>query len=132
MSTTLYITAESSERRVDGMGNDRVFLARWMDRLDELAKTLGVTPLSKFMSYDPEFLAEFGVDDAPPAQYFDAADAATSAEALLKHLEQNPPTFAVLGKSDRSADLLHDLKNCRDVFTAAARQGIRIRCWIGD
>lgn len=77
-------------------------LLYYQRQVDELAESLGVTPLSRFFSRSPEDIAEFlrrqGVepdpDDLPDEQWFEPAEGLAVVRALLSALNQSPEVLS--------------------------------------
>jgi len=105
------------ERKIDGLDTiiDGKSLAKTSAVLDAIAPKLGVRPISEFISIDPKQAAEFMDGDVgdiklPPLQQFSAEDGLATVRALLPRPEAHP--------------VLHDLRGCERILSAAAQHGI--------
>ena len=114
MGTAYYIVLEN---KIDGLDTrmDGKRLARQLESLDAVARDLGVSPLTDFVSLDPDSMADLLGDDADaipmsPVRQFSAEDGLASVRALLLRPEAQAA--------------LHDLKDCERILTAAVQQGV--------
>jgi hypothetical protein len=108
------------EREIDGLDSmiDGKLLAKSAEVLDAIAPTLGIRPVSEFISIDPEQAAEFmvaegmDVDPAklPPLKQFSAQDGLATVRALMARPEAQPA--------------MRDLKDCERILTVAAQHGV--------
>ncbi|QDU08856.1 hypothetical protein [Gimesia aquarii] len=111
------------EREIEGVDSfmDGKCLARATDSLDQVARDLGVCPLSDFFSIDPEhaadFLADEGVDsdniELPALQQFSAEEGLTTVRALLGH------------SAGQTEGITDDLQECERLLNLAAKHGIK-------
>lgn len=134
MSVTLYITPERPIAGTDTNGRDRVFMCMAVRSLTAAAKATGVPPLSTYYSYDrPEVSGLIGTLTRavmPATRWFDAAEVGRTVDALHRHVSGGGP-ITLRGK-DRTAAVLADLDNCRDVLAPAAAAGVRVRLHPGE
>jgi hypothetical protein len=113
MSAAYFIVLE---REIDGLGTmiDGKSLSRHIQSLDAAALTLGVRPLSEFLSMAPENLAGVidGADavELPSLQQFSAQDGLSTITALLPRPEAQPA--------------VRDLQECERILSVAAQHGV--------
>ena len=117
------------DRKIDGLDASMSgkALAAASPALDELAQRLGVSPLSEFISVDPEAMADFlegegtepGGQPLPAMRQFPATAGLATVQALMKYIEANPNAVK------DSAWVLNDLKDCQRILEEAARQNVR-------
>src|SRR5947207_2530837 len=110
------------ERKIDGLdtGMDGKSLSRQIESLDEVARQIGVRPLSEFFSTDPVQAAEFmegeGMDSGdvklPPLQHFAAQDGLVTVRALSSHA------------SAQADSVVQDLRECERILEVAAQHGV--------
>jgi len=110
------------ERRIAGLETnmDGKELSRHLDTLDDVARELGVRPLSEFFSADPgevrELLEDEDLDasavELPPLQQFPARDGLATVRALAAH---------PAGRVDGVAE---DLRECERILSAAEQHGV--------
>jgi hypothetical protein len=115
MGAAYYIVLE---RKIDGLdsGMNGKSLSDRMDSLDGAAARLGVRPLSKFFSADPEQVAELMEDigeiELPPLEQFSAQDGLTSVRALMADAVVWPD------------EVMQDLRECERILSVAAQHGV--------
>ena len=125
MSVALYIVAEQTIPGFDAASVCGKALEKAQNRLDALARSHDLTPVSDFISIDPDEAADFlegeGIDDVeiPAEQWFDAADGLKTIQGLLGAVRADP---AKLKNADR---VLEDLEAIEKVLLAADEQGVR-------
>src|SRR5271169_4230603 len=102
MGVAYYIVLE---KEIDGLdtGMDGKKLSQQLECLDNVARELGVHPLSEFLSMDKDATIDvlgedFADIDIPSAKQFSAQDGLATVRALIPRVEAQPA--------------LHDLKNC--------------------
>ena len=125
MSAALYIVLERNEPGLDTYVDGKA-LSRAESALAALAKSLQVTPLMSFFSINPEdLLAEvegLGAevpDDAPPEQWFSAADGLATVRPLLQHVDAHPNAIP------SSSEVANELAGFVHLLEEAERRGIR-------
>ena len=123
MSVAVFIVAErpgpdiSVDGKALGHADEEV--------LEALCRDLGVAPLSRFLSQDPEELADYLEDaatetgDLPEEQWFSASDGLSTVRALVNRLESRPDVLA------RSAEILEDLREFETALSVLEAEGIR-------
>ena len=110
------------ERKIDGLDTtmDGKSLSRHIESLDRAARQLGVRPLSEFFSIAPEEAAEFmegeGIDagniELAALQQFSPEDGLATVRALLSHTAVH------------ANHIVHDLRECERILSAAAQHGV--------
>jgi hypothetical protein len=96
-------------------------------QIDELAARLGLRPLSRFFSSNPEAVASYlagqGLDpaqfDLPEEEWHEAGDGLETVRGLLGAVRSDPEA---LPKSDK---ILSDLEGIEQVLALAALQDVR-------
>jgi hypothetical protein len=117
------------DRKIEGLETmmDGKVLARAALTLDAVASQLGVQPLSEFISVDPEQAADFlegeGVGtegiELSPLRQFPAESGLATVRALLGHLKAHPASV-------KDTDgVMHDLRDCERILSAAAQRGVK-------
>lgn len=126
MGANLYVKFEHEIPSVDPNGSDRVFLCKYQEELDGLAKILGVKPLSAFFSYSEEDFDEMGMDSPGEieAQWFLASEIESTLTALESGLYQR----AGLQRKDA---VRADLLEMKALAASAVRNSTKMRLYIG-
>lgn len=135
-----YIDIVFDRKVPDYDGNDRFALAMvfFEKEFEELAKRLGVAPLVKFYSDDPETLEDWFDEDyfddpqelerlkekEGPEEFFDPADGLKSVSALRAHLETSPMGIMKYEKNIDSR-LLDELTEVEQSLSKAAACGAK-------
>lgn len=125
MSTALYIVLERPIPNFDAFVNGKS-AAQALERLEAVAKQLGVRPLMEFFSIDPEeaadFLGEHGASDEEvvsglsPSQWFAAQEGIDTVRGLLDHLRSNRSSVA------NSEEVIRDLEEFERVLAMAEQE----------
>lgn len=118
---SLYIVLEQEVPGLDATSVNGKALSESEERLDEIARSLHVTPLMEFHSIDPEEEADMiescGGDlstvTLPPLQWFEARDGLLTVQALRDYLTQNPDALP------NTSAVEEDLAACERVLEAA-------------
>ena len=98
MGVALYIALEKEIPGFDASSVCGKHLEKAQERLDGIAKELGLTPLGDFISMAPEDVLDFfegegGMPEGhePPAEeWFDPAEGLRTVRGLLSHLREHP------------------------------------------
>jgi hypothetical protein len=126
VSVAYYIVPE---REIDGF--DHFVNGKALGRANEkalvkLCKQLNVTPLTGFLSQDPDELAEFIEDEGvevpeslPAEEWFDASAGLETVRALLQHLASEPKALK------NSEAIIEDLRECEAVLARLAKENLR-------
>ena len=125
MSAALYIVLERDEAGLDTYVDGKA-LSRAEGELASLAKSLQVAPLMNFFSINPEELlanveglgAELP-EDAPPEEWFSAADGLATVRALLHHVDADPDSVP------SGREVANELTGFVYLLEEAERRGIR-------
>ncbi len=122
----LFIVLERKIPGLDTMMNGKS-LASAHDKLDSLAVTLKVRPISEFISASPsdveEFLESEGIDKSevpiPPLQQFSAEEGLETIQALRNYIVKNPDSVP------ESDDIVQDLQDCERILSVALTNGVK-------
>lgn len=124
MGAALFITLEKEIPGFDTIVSGKA-LSRSADRLERIARKLGVKPLMEFHSANAVDAADFleahdveGVE-IPPEQWFDPDEGLATVLALRSHLEKQPKALV------NTADVIADLDAFERVLTRAKQDGTR-------
>ena len=119
------------EREIPGLDTmmDGKSLSLASNKLKRLAKKLGVTPLSEFLSIDPvkfsDFLKKEGIRDSvvpiPPLQHFSGEQGLVTIRALLDYIKSHRISVP------NSSGVLKDLQDCERILLLAANHRVRWR-----
>jgi hypothetical protein len=124
----------SFERKIEGFDLATAVngkpIARAMDRLDEIAKGLGITALRTFHSESKEeFFSKIGESVPPglpdhPVQWSEPEHGIRTLVALIKHLRDHPDELP------NAARVCEDLESFRQVLLKAQEHETRFRLCI--
>ncbi len=125
MSVAIYIVPEGDTGEeassVDGKALGHVD----PEVLDEIARSVGCTPLYDFMSFAADDIAEFVDDieelDLPSESWFAAKDGLQTVRSMKAHLEANPADVA------DAAEVIEDLKDFERVLALLESRGTGFR-----
>ncbi len=114
MGVAYYIVLKPEIAGLD-MHIDGKLLARHLDQLDEAARTLGVHPLSDFVSVDSAEWSDY-VDSETDHGAGQSLDVFSAVEGLA--------TIKALLTAAASQSALEDLQACERILEVAAAQGV--------
>jgi hypothetical protein len=127
MSVALYVVTEKGLPGFDASSVCGKALETAQNQLDALAKQLGLTPLTDFISVDPEEAADFlegeGIDDViiPAEQWYDADDGLKTVQGLLAALREEPGRL----KKVKTERVVEDLDAIEKMLLAARKLRVR-------
>lgn len=129
MSAALFIVLDRESPGFDAMVNGK-FLARDAERLEEVARSLGLAPLDAYVSYSPEdaraMMEEMGADpdevaemELPEQTWSDPQEGLDWLQKVGGHLRENPSSVK------NPEGVLADLEEYRAVLEQAKAVGAR-------
>lgn len=118
MGVAYYIALDNGDPHSSTAVDGKV-LARATEALNALAARLGLGPLDDFFGASAEVLAEFGVDDARPGPWYDAADGVSWFDAVATHVAGNRQAI------EHPDEILAELKDFLAVLRAAQASGAK-------
>lgn len=124
-SPALYIVPEREIEGFDHYGPGVCLAQSDEDTLNALCKSLGVAPLSSFLSQDTDALTGhlryegYALPKLPALSWFTAAAGLKTVRALAEHLEAHPETLS------RQEDAIRELREYEFVLARFEKEGIR-------
>ncbi|MFP4697401.1 MAG: hypothetical protein ACLFMO_01700 [Eubacteriales bacterium] len=121
MSAAYYINLEREDCGID-LNIDGKGIAIEIEKLDEIAEKIEVTPLSKFFSINQEsimdLLGEEELDiDLGGESWFEAKDGLRTIKSILIYIEENNKKIEDITKQD--------LKNVQQILSEAVNKNIK-------
>ena len=118
MGVAYYIALDKGDTDMSTAVDGKI-LARATEAVNELAARLGLGPLDDFFGASAEVLAEFGVDDASPGPWYDAAEGVHWFDTLATHIAGNRNAI------DQPDEMVAELKDFLAVLRAAQASGAK-------
>jgi hypothetical protein len=127
MGVALYVALEKEIPGFDASSVCGKRLEKAQERLDGIAKELGLTPLGDFISVAPEDVLAFFEDqggvpegqELAPEDWFDPAEGLRTVRGLLSYVRDNPASIK------QARGVCDDLEAAEEVLAAAQRHGVR-------
>lgn len=129
MSAAFFIVLDRSDPGFDTMVNGK-FLSKEVDRLEKIAKSLGICPLEEFVSYSPDeaqaMMADMGTDpgdiegmELPEQKWYDPQEGLDWVDRVSAHIRSNPTSVK------NAQGVLADLDEYRKVLSQAKQVGAK-------
>jgi len=118
MGVAYYIALDNGDPDASTAVDGKV-LARATEALNELAARLRLGPLDDFFGASAEVLAEFGVDDASPGPWYDAADGVRWFDTMATHIAGNRHAI------EQPDEIVAELKDFLAVLRKAQASGAK-------